>query len=414
MRGMRALIAFMVIGIGAGTASAADVVIRPGTEAQDDLQEALIAAKPGQVIELTAGIFHLTDGLSLDVDRVTVQGAGMAKTILSFKNQQAGSEGLLVTSSGVTLRDFAIEDTKGDAIKVMGADGIAFLNLRTEWTGGPKATNGSYGLYPVTSKNVLIDGCVAIGASDAGIYVGQSQNIIVRNSRAEYNVAGFEIENSYYADVHDNVATHNTGGILVFDLPDLPQQGGHDIRVFRNRSIDNDTANFAPKGNTVAMVPQGTGMLIMANRNVEVFENQIAGNQTANVMVGSYYTSGQEFDDDNYDPIPKAINIHHNRFGRGGWAPAGELGAFIKDITGTPVPDIVWDGVKPLPQYLFGTPDDERIVIDGNVKNQGDVTFMNLDALFYSIWKVLATPSRDLADHRGSLLPVKPVTIPGA
>ena len=39
-------------------------------------------------------------------------------------------------------------------------------------------------LYPVQCKNVLIDGCVAIGASDAGIYVGQSQYVIVRNSKA--------------------------------------------------------------------------------------------------------------------------------------------------------------------------------------------------------------------------------------
>ena len=106
------------------------------------------------------------------------------------------------------------------------------INLRTEWTGGPKSTNGAYGFYPVESEDVLIDGCVAIGASDAGIYVGQSKNIIVRNSIAQYNVAGIEIENSYYADVYDNLASHNTGGILIFDLPDLPQQGGHHIRVF--------------------------------------------------------------------------------------------------------------------------------------------------------------------------------------
>ncbi len=395
-------------------AMAADFVIQPGPDAQDEIQEALIEAEPGQTIALAAGVFHLTDGLSLDVDKVTVKGAGMDQTILSFKGQEVGSEGLMVTSSGVTLRDFAVEDAKGDAIKVMGADGIYLINLRTEWTGGPKETNGAYGLYPVSSKNVLIDGCVAIGASDAGIYVGQSENIIVRNSRAEYNVAGFEIENSYYADVYDNVATHNTGGFLVFDLPDLPKQGGHDIRVFRNRSVDNDTPNFAPEGNIVGMVPQGTGFLVMANTNVEVFENEISGNRTANFLVGSYYTSGQEIKDENYDPIPKAIHIHHNRFGKGGWAPAGELGEFVKEITGVPVPDIIWDGVKPLPQYILGTPEDERIVIQGNVKNEGEVTFMNLDALFYSIWKVLATPSRDLDDHRGTLPPVKPVTIPGA
>ena len=105
--------------------------------------------------------------------------------------------------------------------------------------------------YPVESKNVLIDGCIVIGASDAGIYVGQSQNIIVRNSRAEFNVAGIEIENSYFADVYNNIATNNTGGILVFDLPGLPQQGGHHVRVFKNRSVGNNTDNFAPEGNIV-------------------------------------------------------------------------------------------------------------------------------------------------------------------
>ena len=162
------------------------------------------------------------------------------------------------------------------------------INIRTEWTGGPKSTNGAYGLYPVESKDVLIDGCVAIGASDAGIYVGQSENIIVRNSRAHYNVAGIEIENSYYADVYDNVASHNTGGILVFDLPDLPQQGGHHVRVFRNKAVDNDTDNFAPEGNIVGEVPRGTGIIIQANSDVEVFDNDISGNGTVNLSIVTY------------------------------------------------------------------------------------------------------------------------------
>ena len=71
----------------------------------------------------------------------------------------------------------------------------------------------------------LIDSSVAIGAADAGIYVGQSAKSLCA-IRAEYNVAGIEIENSTFADVYDNVATNNTGGILVFDLPNLQVQGG--------------------------------------------------------------------------------------------------------------------------------------------------------------------------------------------
>ncbi len=101
----------------------------------------------------------------------------------------------------------------------MGSDQISFVNLRVEWTGGPNPKNGAYGVYPVSSTNVLIDRVTVKGASDAGIYVGQSKNIIVRNSRAEFNVAGIEIENSMNADVFDNVSTHNAGGILIFDLP---------------------------------------------------------------------------------------------------------------------------------------------------------------------------------------------------
>ena len=220
---------------------AEEILINPSDSSQEQVQEALILAKPGDTIKLQAGLYKFTDGLSLDVDNVRLIGEGMDKTILSFADQLSGAQGLLVTSNKVVLKDFAIEDAKGDALKVIGADGIYMINLRTEWTGGPKSTNGAYGLYPVESKDVLIDGCVAIGASDAGIYVGQSENIIVRNSRAHYNVAGIEIENSYYADVYDNVASHNTGGILVFDLPDLPQQGGHHVRVFMNQAIDNLT-----------------------------------------------------------------------------------------------------------------------------------------------------------------------------
>ena len=265
-----------------------DILIEPGPNAHERLQEAMILINEGDTLIIESGYYEFEDGLSLDVDGVTVVGRGMKETILDFKNQQSGAQGFLVTSNGVTLKDFSILDAKGDALKVIGAKGISMINLRTEWTGGPKSTNGAYGFYPVESEDVLIDGCVAIGASDAGIYVGQSKNIIVRNSIAQHNVAGIEIENSYYADVYDNLASHNTGGILIFDLPDLPQQGGHHIRVFDNESINNDTDNFAPEGNIVGEVPRGTGIIIMANSDVEVFNNLMSGNGTVNLSIVSY------------------------------------------------------------------------------------------------------------------------------
>jgi parallel beta-helix repeat protein len=330
----------------ASTAYAKTLDVAAGPDAQERLQTALLDAKPGDVVKLGAGKFDLTDGLSLDIDDVTVQGAGPDKSILSFKGQKGAGEGLLITSDRVTVRDFGVEDSKGDGIKSKGADEISFINVRVEWMNGPHEKNGAYGVYPVSSTNVLIDKVVVKGASDAGIYVGQSKNIIVKRSRAEFNVAGIEIENSMNADVFDNVTTRNTGGILVFDLPNLPQMGGHSTRVFRNKVVQNDTPNFAPKGNIVASVPNGTGIMVMANRNVHVFDNEIDGNQSTGVTLVSYT---QKFDDKTYNPLPRDVVVRNNRFGRNGWAPTFAGGDLLAKMAGGTLPPVLWDGVTTAP-----------------------------------------------------------------
>jgi parallel beta-helix repeat protein len=322
----------------------ADVLhVEAGPNAQERLQTALLDAKPGDTVEIGAGRFDLTDGLSLDVDKVTVRGAGPETTTLSFKGQKGAGEGLLVTSDDAVLRDFAIEDSKGDGVKSKGANRVVFYNLRVEWSGGPKASNGAYGVYPVTTTDVLIDHVTVRGASDAGIYVGQSKNIIVRNSTAMFNVAGIEIENSYDADVYSNVSMHNTGGVLVFDLPNLPQMGGHSVRVFSNRITKNDTPNFAPKGNIVGGVPDGTGVIVMANRDVHVFGNVIGENASTNVFVVGYQN---RFTDTTYTPTGANILIRDNDHGRAGFAPGPQFkgGELIKAAFGGSIPAIVWDG----------------------------------------------------------------------
>ena len=381
-------------------------VISPSDDSYSAIQEALILAEPGDIIRLTSGTYELEDSLSIDVESIRLEGEGMDQTVLSFKNQQSGAQGLSVTSNNVILQDFAIEDAKGDAIKVKGVDGISFIRVRTEWTGGVSTDNGAYGLYPVESKNVLIDSCVAIGASDAGIYVGQSQNIIVKNSRAEFNVAGIEIENSYYADVFDNHAENNTGGILVFDLPDIPQQGGHHVRVFRNKSINNNTDNFAPEGNIVGEVPRGTGIIIQANSFVEIFDNDIGDNETVNIAIVTY---GYETDDDDYYPHPRAIQIHSNRFGKSGYNPdleTGELAKILFDVSEGDMPDIFWDGILPLQQMIFGQPDEDKIVLGNN----GDASFLALRPIRYML-PFFEPVERDYQKYVGEINPLPKVQL---
>jgi parallel beta-helix repeat protein len=316
--------------------------VEPGEGAAAKLQEALILAAPGDVIELGAGRFTLTDGLSLDVDGVTVRGAGMDATVLDFTTQQGAGEGLLVTSDNVTLRDFALENPKGDGIKSKGADNIIYRGIRVTWTGGPKASNGAYGIYPVESTGVLVIDSKVSGASDAGIYVGQSRDITVRGNIVEFNVAGIEIENSRNALVINNFATRNTGGLLVFDLPGLPVMNGGNVILRENVVADNDTPNFAPPGNIVASVRRGTGVLVMANDGVLIEGNVLENNPTAHVMVVAYT---QPYDDARYNPYARNVIVGRNAFGRGGDDPQLDGKEALLAAFGGALPPVLWDGI---------------------------------------------------------------------
>jgi len=349
------------------------------TSYQDTLQTQLLDAKPGDIITIPEGTFTFDRGLSLTVDGVTIRGAGMDKSVLSFKGQVAGAEGLLVTASDFTIEDLAIEDTIGDALKINEGENIVIRGVRTEWTGGPKTKNGAYGIYPVQTTNVLMEDCVAIGASDAGLYIGQSKNVIVRNNRAEFNVAGIEIENTVDADVYDNVATNNTGGILIFNMPELTQEGKR-TRVFNNQVFENNTKNFGHKGTPVASVPAGSGIVVNSNDDVEIFENTIRDNRTANIIIASVMSTdiGAENAAESFDPYPEGIYIYDNILSGGGNKPDGlDLKALKTAMFGLngAFPHVLWDGYVDPKKLVDGKlPDALRICI-----NNGDAGIINAD-----------------------------------
>lgn len=321
----------------------------PADASVEDIQGALIAATPNTTIAFAAGTYAIDRALSLGVSDVTIRGAGMNETILSFATQADGAQGLLVEGADrFTIHDIAFEDAKGDQLKMVGVDGVTVRRVRTEWTGGPKDTNGAYGIYPVQCKHVLVENSVVKGASDSGLYVGQSEDVIVRNNDVQYNVAGIEIENTNRADVYGNTATHNTGGILVFNMPALSQQGGA-VRMFRNKVVDNNTENFGAKGTPVSSVPAGSGVVVNSNDDVEIFDNDIAGNKTANIIVSSVYSTGYKDDKaaSEFDPYPERINVYGNRLSGGGDSPDGldlkTLKVALYGLNGS-FPDVLFDG----------------------------------------------------------------------
>ena len=361
---------------------------------EKDLQAKLILTEDGETIDLPEGHFLFTRSLSMDGKKnITIRGKGMDKTVFSFKDQQEGAEGLKISNGvNIVLEDFTVLDAVGDNIKVSDTDGITFRRINASWSGGPKTTNGAYAIYPVLCKNVLIEECIASGSSDAGIYVGQSDSVIIRNNIAFQNVAGIESENSKWVEIYGNEAYDNTGGILVFDLPGLTRYG-HSTKVYKNVVRSNNHENFAMKGNVVASIPPGSGMMILATHDIEVFDNDITNNRSVGIAIVSYelvaaLNAGEEEQEgsiggvqtvDNryredilYNPYPYNVYIQSNRFSNSHWFPTlqSDIGKLLLMKSFMSPPDIVYDGVD----------DPERPARNICIGDNGKFTFINLDA----------------------------------
>lgn len=361
---------------------------------EKNLQTQFITANDGDTIELPEGYFMFTKSLSMDgKTNIVIRGKGMDKTVLSWKNQTEGAEGLRISNGkNIVLQDFAVEDAKGDNIKVSDTRGITFFRISSSWADGPKTENGAYALYPVLCKNVLIDECVAMGSSDAGIYVGQSDTVVIRNSKAYWNVAGIESENSRWVEIYGNEAYENTGGILIFDLPGLTQYG-HTTKVYKNNVHDNNHKNFAAKGNIVASIPPGTGFMVLATHGLEITDNDVSNNTTIGLGIVSYdlvaaMNEGEVQQQENiggvqtvnnnykldtlYNGFPYEISVHKNRFSNSHWFPdmSSDFGKLFMLKSFMSPPDIAFDGIA--------DPKNPNRKIC--IRDNGDITFMDLDA----------------------------------
>ena len=330
-------------------------------------------ARDSTVIELDAGHFMFKNSLILEgKNHVTIRGKGQDKTVLSFKIQESGAEGLRIANcSNIILERFSVEDAPGDNIKVTNTEGITFRNIKSAWTGEVTEDNGAYGLYPVLCNDVVIENCEVLGASDAGIYVGQSTNVQIRNNVVYWNVAGIESENSENVIIEGNIAYENTGGVLIFDLPGLTMYGKN-IKAYNNYIHDNNLRNFAPPGNIVGFVPPGTGFLVLATRDVDIYENTVKDNKTIGAGIVSYElvvglrrensneqsTTGalgvnQNYKNDrNYDPFPGNVRIHNNTFSNRHLIPdmGNDIGKLFLSKFWFSSPQVAWDGIKS-PEY---------------------------------------------------------------
>jgi len=341
------------------------IYVAPDAQGGDDITNALLLAlfevADDAVIVMPQGNFIVSETITVSATNgVTLTGYGINETTLNFDNAAGDDAFRFEGGNNITIRDFGVYEANKNGIKVVGANGIHIAYTATVWEGPLEADNGAYGLYPLQSQNILMEHNYAFGSADAGIYVGQSNNIVVRNNTAKNNVAGIEIENSTMADVYNNLAVGNAAGILAFDLPGLEQGYGGNVRIFSNDAYANNTDNVG--NGAVGIAPPGTGMLIFAVSNVEIYNNNLTDNETSAIELASYFLADSDVENypanygltmaNGWSPLMKNIYMHDNLIARNGSNPRGSLLADV--ILGYSSPFNAKGAPQVFPAIIYG------------------------------------------------------------
>src|SRR5258706_5312605 len=295
----------------ASKAKAPDIIVHAG----GSIQAAVDAAKPGYIIEIEAGVYHE----AVVVNKAGIQLIGLtgsANQGVVIDNPGDEDNGITVQNDGdgFVLKNVTVQNFEENGVFMIRVDNFLLSHVVTK-------NNGEYGLFPLFCNGGVIEHCSATGHTDTGIYVGQSENVVMENNVAFANVNGLEIENCSNVTVSKNQSYDNVCGILVVLLPGLTTKTSANISVVDNHVYNNNHINFAkPGGGFEAFVPSGCGILVAGVDNVTVKDNNIRDNNFVGVATVSTVILGalagippEAFGD--IEPNPDGAKIISNELG---------------------------------------------------------------------------------------------------
>jgi parallel beta-helix repeat protein len=342
-------------------ASARTFVVHPG----DSIRAAVARASPGDRIQVLPGTYREgapgdRNALTISTPDLEIRGLSRPGAPVVLENAGAQQFGLWVSPAnsagaaqddpehppcgrdGSTVRGFAL---RGFTVRGFSVHGVHLacvdgFTLRDNSADG----NGVYGLFPVVSRHGVISGnTVTNTQTDAGIYVGQSDEVVIAGNRVTGNLLGIEVENSRNCAVAGNEVSGNTLGIFVDILPFLLRGTQESTVVAYNQVHANNRESTAVPGDILSVVPSGTGILVAGGKGTTVLGNDVRGNQFTGVAVASLCfglaLQGNDCSGLDIDPDPSFDRIVGNVV-----IGNGSAAAFLPPPFDALAADFIWDG----------------------------------------------------------------------
>jgi parallel beta-helix repeat protein len=300
----------------AGPAPTNIVIVKDG----ESIQAAIKAATKGTIVRVMPGTYHET--VYVDKDDIRIIGVIEEGRRPVLDGQKKLNDAILYSGNNFVAENLEIRNYKGNGI--MGQAGNNF-----EIRNNVIADTGVYGIFPQLGRNGIVEHNVVSGIADAAIYIGMSDNIQVAHNDVFESVAGIEIENSRHAIVEHNYVHNNSGGLLAFVTPGLPIKTTTDVLFRNNFVVGNNHANFGAPGSTVAGIPAGTGILVMAADDVVIEGNVVSDNKVAGVIITDHAHASNITADPESDPNSDRVKILDNVMLRNGYDTIKEAKALM-------------------------------------------------------------------------------------
>ncbi|MDO8388544.1 MAG: nitrous oxide reductase family maturation protein NosD [Polaromonas sp.] len=319
MRGaLRRLASVGLLGlVAAHAASAATATVQPG----QDLQAAIRAAAPGDVIEVQRGFYRA----NLLIDKpLTLRGIG--RPTLSGGQQ---GDTLRVTAPDVTIEGLIVRDS-GDSLKDQNAGIYVYPGAHRAVVRHCDLTYNLFGLWIEKANDVVVESNVITGkreynSSQRGngvqlynttgariignnisfvrdaLYVDVSHHAIFRGNKLHHSRYGTHYMNSYYNLWEDNDSYYNRGGLALMEVRDQVVRnnrawGNSDhgimLRTIQDSLVENNVVAGNNRGFFIYDVEYATlkNNLIVDN-HVGV---HLAAGSTRNVVEGNDFIANRE------------------------------------------------------------------------------------------------------------------------
>jgi nitrous oxidase accessory protein NosD len=296
---MTRALAIVICVAGVVPARARTTVVTPG----QSIQAALDAASEGDRVVVRPGTYHepgATRALTITKSRIHLVATPRRGKPVVIEQAGTQTQGIWASPpdtldpddvelppcgvAGTRLRDievrgFTVQGFAGFGIYLACVDGFRIR-------GNTAQRNDTYAIFPVRSSKGRMNRNTSSGTlTDACIYVGQDDDVLVDHNRASDCQIGFQIENSTNVRWTHNVARQNTAGMIVDILNGRQVTTVSDNLVIGNVLADNNRPNTASEDEETHDLVPGIGLVVDGAQRTTVKRNVLEGNGLAGMTI---------------------------------------------------------------------------------------------------------------------------------